>query len=317
MASVAFSIVYATHPAFFISFFWVSGGATTIGFFLLVSSFYTYLIGKWRISISLYFASMLASEAMLFGVFIFVAHRFFLSKEKARDNYWLKTSIVSLIFVVLRFVLFKSVSVANDYQLKVGFETFSALKYYILRILAFPDTSINLIWVLLLIFWAGLSLYSIRKFAMVKTLSGIQFCIIVIISGLLPFILLPDHLSAHFINISIFGFCLLLSYLLSKAKPIILVSTAVIFGLLSAASVNSMTENSWVVNRSKIAKAHIRSIERLNPPGDYTIVFSDDSISSSYEAYISLGTGRALDFWFGDKNYKSCFSAFEICDIKP
>lgn len=317
MTSIASGIVYACHPAFFISLFWISGSATTIGFFFFVFSFYLYLVEKRGLWVLLFFLSMLASEAMLVGVFIFIAYRFCANIQKNKDNFWLKIALGALLFIALRFVFFKSVSLGSDYQLRVGFVTLSTLKYYVLRMFAFPDIPFDLIWILLLIFWACVLVISSRNIAREKFASRVQFYSAIIVFGLFPFIFLPNHLSAHYINISVFGFCLLLGYLLSKTKPVVITSIVVIFGLLSAGSVNGMITNSWVVRRSKIAKEHIRSIERLDPPENSWIVFGDNSISSSYEAYISLGTGKALDFWFGEKNYKSCFRAFEICEIKP
>ena len=57
----------------------------------------------------------------------------------------------------------------------------------------------------------------------------------------------------------------------------------------------------------------IKKIESENPPTGTLLIFDDSSISTSSEAYFALGTGKALEFWFARKNYKTCFSAFENC----
>jgi hypothetical protein len=68
-----------------------------------------------------------------------------------------------------------------------------------------------------------------------------------------------------------------------------------------------------VTKRASLAKAYIEQIEKDNPPAGTTLTFADDQRSTSKEAYISLGMGQALSFWFRDKDYKYCFVGLEEC----
>jgi len=75
-------------------------------------------------------------------------------------------------------------------------------------------------------------------------------------------------------------------------------------------------KNNWVIKRSEIAKLYVEKIETENPPNGTLLIFDNSPISTSSEAYFSLGTGKAIDFWFAGKNYKTCFAAFENCPSK-
>ena len=75
-------------------------------------------------------------------------------------------------------------------------------------------------------------------------------------------------------------------------------------------------KNNWVIKRNKIAKQHINNIVNENPSVGTLLTFDDSTISTSSEAYFALGTGKAVDFWFAGKNYKTCFTAFENCPSK-
>ena len=87
--------------------------------------------------------------------------------------------------------------------------------------------------------------------------------------------------------------------------------------LIAFYNIQLTINNNWVVKRSKLALDYIQGIEKKNPDNGSMLTFGDNDISSSYEAYIVLGGGAAIKFWFGDKNYQTCFTAFEKCDVLP
>ena len=51
--------------------------------------------------------------------------------------------------------------------------------------------------------------------------------------------------------------------------------------------------------------------------GDTTLIFDNNQISSSLDAYYALGGGDGINFWFRNKNYKFCFTEFESCGTLP
>lgn len=114
-------------------------------------------------------------------------------------------------------------------------------------------------------------------------------------------------------SVSIFGFASIVGIVLTKVKTPLILAVISVFFLVAVINVNKIFNNSWVIKRANIAKKYIQSIASSNIAEGSTIVFDDNYMSTSYDAYIALGTGKAIDFWFKGKNYKYCFSAFENC----
>lgn len=318
LAAFGSAIVYAIHPAFFVSYFWISGGATVIGSFFLILGFFLYLDRKLKLSTIFYFLSLLASEAMIVGIFIFIFHRLFFNKYQKNNAFLFRTIVLTLTFVVLRFVYFAPIQQAESYNLEAGYKTIISVKYYILNILGFGDINHGLFISLALTVWVATFVFFLKRKTYQQNLcKKISFFSCILLVGLVPFIFLPNHLSPHYMNISLFGFSLLFGGAISKMSKKQAYYFIAVFTILALVTVNKTYENNWVIKRSYIAKAYIKSIESSNLPDESTIVFNDNVISTSLEAYISLGTGRAVDFWFPQRKYKTCFSEFEICGLKP
>lgn len=314
VSSFSAGLIYLIHPAFFISYFWISGGATVIGSFIFILGFYLYLNNKKEIALLLYFLSMLASEAMIMGGLIFIFYNFIFKKNNNKNNFLPKLILVGIIFSSIRFLLFNPKVISNDYQFEFNFKIISSLKYYLLQIFGFGDIKHGFFQTVFLLIWLLL-----LSFQLIKNKIDRKFILFwgVLVIGIFPFVLLPNHLSPHYMNISIFGFSLLVALGLSRLRVIATLFFIVTFLILSWVVVEKTYQNNWVIKRSNTSKLYIETIEKSNLPSGSTIIFNDNNISSSYDAYVSLGTGKALDFWFKDKNYKSCFWVFEICEAKP
>src|SRR3972149_11913053 len=132
-ASLFGAIIYEMHPSHFVSTFWISGSATTIGFLFLVSSFYLYLKRKKSWALVLFVLSFLASEAMVVGAITFISYEF-LIKRKIRDKrFLLEVIAISLGFLLLRFLFLTSDTTFKTYPFEMSKGTVDALFYYFLR----------------------------------------------------------------------------------------------------------------------------------------------------------------------------------------
>lgn len=333
-AAVSGGILYSVHPAHFVSLFWISGGATIIGFLLLVASFYAYILKKMLLTLTLYISALLASESMIVGLLLFyclkainlhglkplhlrqlLGFRFLGIKREGKelmDNFLVLTSFITIVFVIVRFVALTPGETFSAYLIELSGKTLDAVKYYLLRIAGFAEVSEDQILSFILLAW----LFSIG-FLVFKVLSRrkntweIFLALITIFVGLFPFILIPQHLSAHYMNISVMGFSTLIALTLKHQRAPLVIMFLVIFVILSFFSVNLTLGNNWVIKRSTLAKVYLARIgsERQGAK----LVFDDNTISSSKEAYYSLGGGKAIDFWYAQKKYKTCFVAFEKC----
>lgn len=317
VSSLIPAVFYVIHPAHFTSLFWISGSGTSIGFFFLLWAFYTYLRNKIKHVYILYALSLLASESMLAGFVIFFLHEFLFNGFKEKKTL-VTLGAISCVYFIIKIIL-TPFSTYETYKLEISVATLSTLQFYFLRILGFAEVdgdlmlSIFLLILLVLVFFSFLR--QLRENSELKKRSFFAICIIAV--GLFPFVLLPYHLGAHYMNISVFGFSLIIALTLSTLRIRRKFPIFIAFVLVSIISVNLIQKDNWIITRSMIAKEYITQIEKSNISENSLIIFNDNEISSSYEAYISLGTGKALDFWFRDKNYESCFTAFENCEALP
>jgi len=307
------ALLYVINPSHFNTYFWISGGATAIGFLLFIISFFLHLVGKKNISLVFFLISLLASEAMIVGLLVISAYDFKFTEKAKSIKLVLPLFVVSVLFLIVKFFLTPK-STFDAYKIEFSPAAFGAVKFYTLRTLGFAgvngDQLVNtllLVWIFILAFWF------IKETNKNSDLKLPAFFLLVIVVGMFPFLLIPSHLSANYMNISIFGFSAIVGIILDKANLRFASLMTVAFIFISFFSVRLIEKDSWVVKRSNLAYFYLGQVEKSNPPAGSTLVFNDNYISSSYEAYISLGTGKAISFFFPGKNYITCFSAFENC----
>lgn len=319
-SSVA-AVLYLTSSSHFASLYWISGSATSIGMFLFLVCFYMWLKKHYFTSTLFYSMALLASEAFVVGILVIVAFEIIYLRSSF-ESFMSKISLIKIFFVTVvystvRFVFLTPKSTYGAYSPQISIQSIGTIKYYLLRTAGFSELSGDfLISVILLI------LLAIVFFKLIKLLGGdngskaIYLSLALIAIGLFPFVLLPNHLSPHYMNISIWGFAMMIGIVLGERK-ILNYLIIFLFFFVSLVNVYKYENNSWITTRAKISRAYLNGIGAKNPPAGSTLVFGDNAISSSYEAYISLGTGTAIKFWFKDKNYKTCFVEFESCTTLP
>lgn len=308
------SVLYAVHPAHFTSLSWISGSAVNIGFLFLALSIFGFIRGK-KLSTSLfYFLSLLASESMVAGLLVLAIVSSF--RKRLKKDYKLLVSLFAFtfIFIFVRFLFFTPSETFDVYR--IDFSSFiSSSRYYLLRILGFAEgqgrdyVSFALgLWLLIIFF------FCFKKAVEKSNFRDFLFSASLILVGLFPFVLIPQHLSAHYTVISVFGFSGFVGISLKHIKRKYVIFLLMLFTAISFFSVGKMTEISWVIRRANIAEKILRKIEIENYPSGSILIFDDSALASSSEQYFSLGTGKALDFWLGEKNFSYCFEAFENCD---
>mgnify|MGYP001584567993 CR=1 FL=1 len=311
------SLLYIVHPVHLVSLFWISGNATSIAFLFFLLSFYYFLSKKRNFSLIFYLISILASEAMIFTFPIFLIRTYLFDNIKSEKKYFIKLFCITVIFTITKWFLTPK-ETFNTYRLEFFKGVFTSIKYYILRVLGFGESSgdFNLS-IALIIFYIILFFSFFKTKTTWEKIKKYLMSVVIIISGLFPFILIPNHLSPHYMNISVWGFAFFIVLTLENLKLKNQIIFVGFFVLVSIITVNNLVKNSWVIDRSRIAQEYINQIEKVNVEQGSTIIFNDNDISTSYEAYISLGTGEALNFYFPDKNYKMCFTEFENCQALP
>lgn len=315
-AALTSGFIYGIHPAHFVSLFWISGGATIIGFFFLIASFYSHLINKKSLGLVLYILALLASEAMLVGLAIIFVWEI-LTRRKNWDRISLMNiGIISAVFAVLRFIILTPQITFDVYKMEFSAKIISAIKYYLLRVAGFAEASGDRVVSLILLGWLILlTLFLIKTFNKKRDVYILVLSMAIIVGGLFPFVLIGQHLSPHYMNVSIFGFSILTGLALKQLKPVTSFVILVIFLVIAVYNINLTKNNNWIVKRSNLAKTYLKRIESDKPAYGSTLVFNNNEFSTSEEAYVSLGTGEAIKFWFPEKNYQTCFVVFEACSF--
>ena len=313
-SSAAASFIYAVHPAHFVSLFWISGGVTMSGLFFLLLSLNFYFSRKILISLFLFICALLASESTIVGLFIFLLYELLLKQKKSGKKFIIILMAISMLFLIIRFLFLTPSTTYDVYKIELSSKIFNSFRFYLLRIFGFSESGGDFLVSLALLCWfVVIGALFLRNTRREKNANIFLFFLSIVFLGFFPFILIPSLLSAHYMALSVFGFASIMGIILSRFKLPLMLTIVSVFFLISIINVNIISNNSWVVKRAHIAKKHIQSIASSNIAEGSTIVFNDNYISTSYDAYISLGTGKAIDFWFKDKNYKYCFSAFENC----
>jgi len=307
---------YLVNSSHFVSLYWISGNAVEIGFLLFCISLFFWISRRFGRAVLFLFIAILASEAYLVGPIVYFAYEL-TNDKRIQNKLWLiRISLLVLLVGVIRLIYLTPKDIYDTYKLEFSLKVFSATKYYLLRIGGFSELSGDiLVSLVLLIFWAII----IKRFIDLELdIRKIGFFLALVVLGLFPFILLPHHLSPHYMNLSIFGLSLIVTLTMIEARKNNYLLLAV-FLIISAINVSQLGNNHWVVIKSRIAEAYIRQIEESgsSTPSGSRLVFNNNRISSSLDAYLALGGGKAIDFWFTDKDYTYCFSEFESCDALP
>lgn len=313
LASFAGSIVYVTCASHFVSLFWISGTATSIGFLFFISSLYYFMMHKQKLSIVLFAISLLASEAMVAGLPLFLVYGITHGKKFSRKALS-AFSVITILYIFIRLVFFTPAVVDDSYNFSLGSETLKALKYYSLRIVGFGEGSgFNIVSLALALVTGFVIALFVGKKVYADNSRDILLSFAAVLSGLFPFILIPNHLSAHYMNIAIFGFSLFVAVTLSHVSRITILFILMGYIVISFLTVQMIYSNHWVVKRANLANLYINRIADLNWAQGSTIVFVDNDASTSKEAYITLGQGQAINFFYGQKQYKACFTFIESC----
>lgn len=312
LAALLASLFYALHPAHFVSIFWISGASTTIGFLFLSASFWCFLLKKKVLAIISFIFALLASEAMIVGIGAFVTLAI-IRKNDRTFKFLLMLVLIGSFFVLIKLVLTPS-EAYEIYKPEISTKTIKTSFYYVLRILGFAEISGDqLTSLLILIFWIVV-IVSTKKWLFLKSHKQFILASVIIVAGLFPFVLAPAHLSPHYMNISIWGLAIFLASVFKNCRIVTNTSLLLILMVTSFVNIADTFDNNWVIKRSILARTYLDKINKNNIASGSMLIFSDNEISTSKEAYISLGSGKAIDFWFDDKEYKYCFTFKEKCE---
>lgn len=311
--AVSASLIYATSSIHFMSMYWISGSATLLGFLFFIASFWALLKNNRLLSMFFYLIALLGSESMIVGVVLFASYAFLFKKKRLGRNVILLCA-VGLIYSAVRFLFLTPGSTYDAYKLSFNPALVNTLRYYLLRLLGVSEGVNDLALKLAGLFFSGTAILLL----VFKIKSGLPkiliFAVVSIFCGLFPFIFISNHLAANYMSLSFFGVALAVAWALKDLQRNFLIIFLAFWILVQAISVNHLANESWATTRAELSRKIITDIEVKNPPDGTTLVFDEKIYGGSKESYITLGEGRAINFWFPEKNYKTCFTFISVCD---
>ena len=317
LVALASAIFFVINPAHFVAMYWISGSAVNIGFLFFIISFYLFILKKYLPCFLFFILALLSSEAMLIGIAIYFLYWILNGKEKSKKIILWILSAVSAIFAFVKLFIFTLPVTYDFYRITLSKETLNTFKYYLTRIFGFAESSGDTVATFILVIWIILTFaFLLRTLNKSANKHDLIFPLGLVFFGLFPFVLIPGHLSAHYMVVSVWGISTIFALALKNKKMYIFLFLLLSFVLIAIYNVKLSEKNSWVTKRASLAKYHLERIEKEKVDEHTKIFFENDQLSTSEEAYVALGEGKALNFFFPDKNYSYCFSWLFDCSLQ-
>lgn len=238
--------IYSFNVSLFPLFYWVATSYFVLGSFFLFGAIYFYL-SKSKNSL------LLSAVFLIFGllsneiVLVFPGLLLSLGLLTKRID-WKKFTVLtttSLVYLVFRLVFFSNPA-SGDYKLDLSLRFFATARWYFLRIFNLPEgvdrqgvIPILLMGILLIIVFS-----QVRKFS----LNWLAFALIWFFVGALPFFFLPNHMSAYYLTISLFGPSLFLAKILNQKKLLLLIFL-VIYLFITQLGLEFLKQTHWIIQK--------------------------------------------------------------------
>lgn len=244
--------IYSFNVSLFPLFYWVATSYFVLGTFFLCGAIYFYLQkNKYTLFLSALFLvlGLLSNEIVLVfpGLLLSVG---LLTKTVNWKNFKILT-LVDLVYLVFRIVFFTNPA-SGDYKLDFSLRFFATARWYVLRIFNLAEGVDRQG---LLPLFLGAILISVISLALIRQLrnhifplSYLFFAAVWFFLGALPFFFLPNHMSAYYLTISLFGHSVLLSKILSTGK-LSLIIFLVIYLLMTLTGLSFLKETHWIIQK--------------------------------------------------------------------
>ena len=258
------ALIYATHQIHTVSLSWLSAYSFILGPLLVVLTILLFLRENYGWAFIIGVICVMTNEVGLLMPFYLLPIIYFYPSRKQIKNWQLVIPyiLVSALIVFLRKVVFPTSIVTKLYQADISANTVSTVKFYALRLLGVPllynDMPARLqIFILLLV---GL-LTGVLAWNLVKTWNQEKRTLLLLVYfsglGLLPFMILPNHLAPHYLSFSLAGFSVILATSMQRVlnihKWIYFVSIG-IFLLLQLLGSQWTYSTHWLFTRAELAK---------------------------------------------------------------
>lgn len=290
--SLLASFIYGVSSVHFITIAWLSTYSFILGpTFVLLTLLY-YLRKKYKKSLLFFILGLLTSEVVIWTVIPLLMITVIYQKLRDVKKIFLKLLpflLAILVLILVRNVLFP-VGYVEAYSIIINpLNMFSLFKFYFYRIVGIPMLIKNMPYNLFKIIILSLSaiviliplVLTIYKKTRLKLL--LLLSLILYISFLSIFLVLPYHYSPHYLTFALIGVALFIGVTLTSSSKLIQGIFIISYFALQLITVKLTYDTHWVIKRAHLAKKLVEEGSLIHP------------VSS--EEYISLGAGMAFELF--------------------
>jgi hypothetical protein len=227
------AFLYAFNVSLFAFFYWVATSYFVLAGLFVFSSTYFFTKNKGVIGFILFLAGLLTNELVV------VEAGLLLLLRKFRQG--VVIAITGFLFIIWRLRTFPTPNLP-DYQWDLSLKFFSTLRWYLLRALNLPEGILNGPNYGILVLLGVLGLLVLLNWKNLR-LGDCVFATAWFLIGAAPFYFLPNHMSAYYISIALFGPMALLSKVIKKYRVIF----AGVYLLMTILGLQFLSLTHWVI----------------------------------------------------------------------
>lgn len=285
------SFVYGVSSVHFITMAWLSTYSFILGPTFVLLTLLDYLRKKYKKSLLFFILGLLTSEVVIWTVIPLLIITVIYQKSRNVKTIFLKLIPFLLaisVLILVRNVLFP-VGYVEAYSIIINpLNMFTLFKFYLYRTAGVPmlikSMPNNLFKIIILSLSAiviliplGVTIYKKSRLKM------LLLSLIIYISFLSIFLVLPFHYSPHYLTFALIGAALFIGVTVTASSKLIQGIFIVSYFALQLITVKLTYDTHWVIKRAHLAKKLVEEGNLIHP------------VSS--EEYISLGAGMAFELF--------------------
>lgn len=285
------SFIYGVSSVHFITLAWLSTYSFILGPTFVLLTILCYLRKKYYKSLLFFVLGLLTSEVVIWTVIPLFIIELIYHKSRLSTAAFSRLPPFLLTLVVLFFVrnVLFPVEYVNAYSLVINpLVSFSLLKFYFYRTVGIPmliknmpNNSFKII--ILSLSTAVILIQLFNAFFKRHSLKLLLLSLIIYISFLSIFLVLPNHYSPHYLSFALIGAALFSGLTILTSNKLIQSIFIIFYFSLQVITIKLTYDTHWIISRAFMAKQLVSENSLIHP------------VSS--EEYISLGAGKAFELF--------------------
>lgn len=241
--SLIVTFLYGLNISLFANFFWVANSQFVLGGLFFFGSLLLFYSKKlvW-LAVPVFLLGLLSNEQILSLIFVLPVISFLWKKPFSRYIFC-AIAILGVIWVGAKIFILGMPTTA-DYMVNLNpLTAMATLRWYVLRALNLPEgVKLTADW----LFTGAFAMFLLALFKIKLNWQRIFFGIFWFITTLGIFIFLPNHMSAHYLTVALFGSSLIISELLPK-KNIFLAVALALYLFLTVRGLDFLAKTHWII----------------------------------------------------------------------